>query len=123
MPRAKTPADARPRRSPCPVACALDLVGDRWTLLVVRDLLAGPRTYKALQEGPEGIPTNILAERLKRLVEAGIADRRLYQDRPPRYEYRLTKKGRELEPVLAALARWGNRHIPGTRKVRGRPLR
>jgi len=104
-------ADAR---SPCPVACSLDLLGDKWTLLVVRDLLLGKKTYTEFQNSPEGIPTNILAERLKRLQAAGIIDKSEYQQRPVRYAYRLTEKGRDLQPVLLAMIDWGNKHIPGT---------
>ena len=101
-------------RSPCPVACSLDLLGDKWTLLVVRDLLLGKTTYTEFQQSPEGIPTNILAERLKRLLAAGIIEKSRYQERPVRYAYHLTGKGRDLGPVLSALIDWGNRHIPGT---------
>ena len=101
-------------RSPCPVACSLDLLGDKWTLLVVRDLLLGKKTYSEFQKSPEGIPTNILAERLKRLQAAGIIDKTEYQQRPVRYAYRLTEKGRDLQPVLLAMIDWGNKHIPGT---------
>ena len=101
-------------RSPCPVACSLDLLGDKWTLLVVRDLLLGKTTYTEFQQSPEGIPTNILAERLKRLLAAGIVEKSPYQERPVRYAYHLTEKGRDLGPVLSALVDWGNRHIPGT---------
>ena len=101
-------------RSPCPVACTLDLLGDKWTLLVVRDLLLGKATYSEFQQSPEQIPTNILAERLKRLQAAGIVTRERYQERPVRYHYLLTDKGRDLYPVLSAMIDWGNRHIPGT---------
>jgi DNA-binding HxlR family transcriptional regulator len=101
-------------RSPCPVACSLDLMGDKWTLLVVRDLLLGKTTYTGFQRSPEGIPTNILAERLKRLQAAGIIEKSQYQERPVRYAYRLTEKGRDLQPVLLAMIDWGNKHIPGT---------
>ena len=101
-------------RSSCPVACSLDLLGDKWTLLVVRDLLLGKTTYTEFQKSPEGIPTNILAERLKRLLAAGIVEKSRYQERPVRYAYHLTEKGRDLGPVLSALVDWGNRHIPGT---------
>ena len=101
-------------RSPCPVACSLDLLGDKWTLLVVRDLLLGKTTYTEFQNSPEGIPTNILAERLKRLQAAGIIEKARYQERPVRYAYHLTAKGRDLRPVLAAMIDWGNKHIPGT---------
>jgi len=101
-------------RSPCPVACSLDLLGDKWTLLVVRDLLLGKTTYTEFQKSPEGIPTNILAERLKRLQAAGIIEKSRYQERPVRYGYHLTGKGRDLQPVLLAMIDWGNKHIPGT---------
>ena len=88
--------------------------GEKWTLLVVRDLLLGKTTYTGFRESPEGIPTNILAERLKRLLAAGIIVKSRYQDRPARYAYRLTEKGRDLAPVLSAMIDWGNRYIPGT---------
>jgi DNA-binding HxlR family transcriptional regulator len=101
-------------RSPCPVACSLDLLGDKWTLLVVRDLLLGKTTYTEFHKSPEGIPTNILAERLKRLQAAGILEKSQYQERPVRYAYHLTAKGRDLQPVLLAMIDWGNKHIPGT---------
>jgi DNA-binding HxlR family transcriptional regulator len=102
------------RRSACPAACALDIAGDRWTLLIVRDLLRGRDTYGALASAGEGIPTNILADRLKRMEASGLIKAAPYQDRPVRYRYQLTAKGRELETVLAALARWGKRHIRNT---------
>lgn len=101
-------------RSPCPVACSLDLLGDKWTLLVVRDLLLGKTTYSEFQKSPEGIPTNILAERLKRLLAAGIIEKSRYQERPKRYAYHLTEKGRDLREVLSAMIDWGNKYIPGT---------
>ena len=100
------------RRSPCPISCALDLLGDRWTLLVIRDLFRGMTRYGEFAAGPEGIPTNILAERLKRLEEAGIISSEPYQENPPRYAYKLTTKGRDLKPVLFALGRWSVRHVP-----------
>lgn len=102
------------RRSACPAACALDIAGDRWTLLIVRDLLRGRDTYGALAAAGEGIPTNILADRLKRMEESGLIKAVPYQDRPVRYRYVLTAKGRDLETALAALARWGRRHVKGT---------
>ena len=101
-------------RSACPVACSLDLLGDKWTLLVVRDLLLGKTTYTEFQKSPEGIPTNILAERLKRLQAAGIIEKSRYQERPVRYAYQLTTKGRDLLPVLSAMIDWGNKYVPGT---------
>ena len=111
------------RRSSCPVACTLDLIGDRWSLILVRDLLLrGPRRYGDLLAAPEGIPTNILSERLKRLAAAGLVEARAYSDRPPRSEYALTERGRALGPVLRAVAEWGLRHVPGTRPPPGLPV-
>jgi DNA-binding HxlR family transcriptional regulator len=101
-------------RSLCAVANSLDIVGDKWSLLVVRDLLHGKRTYGALVSSPERIPTNILAERLTRLESAGILIRTPYQQRPVRHEYSLTPKGRALGDVLLAFVRWGKQHIAGT---------
>src|SRR3954468_20070505 len=102
-------------RSTCPVAGTLDLIGDKWTLLVVRDLLRGRRRYGDLAASAERIPTNILADRLRRLEQAGLVERRLYSERPPRYEYRLTATGKELAPAVRSLAEWGLRHVAGTR--------
>jgi DNA-binding HxlR family transcriptional regulator len=104
-------------RSPCAVACTLDLVGDKWSLLVVRDLLRGNVTYGELQNSPEGIPSNILADRLKRLEEAGLVAKSAYQEHPVRFAYELTEKGKGLREVLLALVRWGKKHIPGTRTL------
>jgi DNA-binding HxlR family transcriptional regulator len=101
-------------RSPCAVACTLDLVGDKWSLLVVRDLLRGHLTYGDLQNSPEGIPTNILADRLRRLEQAGLVGKSAYHEHPVRYVYGLTEKGKALSDVLGALVRWGKKHIPGT---------
>ena len=103
------------RRSPCPVANTLDLVGDKWTLLIIRDMRHGKRTYGELADSPEGIPTNILADRLKRLEDAGIIERTAYQERPARYAYTLSTKGKDMGELLGALVRWGKKHIPGTR--------
>lgn len=102
-------------RTTCSIASVLDLLGDKWSLLVVRDLFRGSRRFKDLAASPEGIATNILTERLKRLEAQGIVERVRYQERPPRDEYRLTAKGRELEPVLLACVRWGRKHLPHTR--------
>src|SRR5215469_15459846 len=101
-------------RSPCAIANSLDIVGDKWSLLVVRDLLHGKRTYGELANSPEHIPTNILAERLKRLEAAGVISSAPYQQRPVRYAYTLTAKGSALGDVLLAFVRWGKQHIPGT---------
>src|SRR5947207_7815954 len=107
------------RRSACPVACTLDVVGDRWTLLVIRDLLVGKKRYGDFLASPEKIPTNILADRLKRLEQEGLVRGVPYSEHPPRVEYHLTPKGRELGRAVEALATWGLRHLPGTaRNVR-----
>jgi DNA-binding HxlR family transcriptional regulator len=116
--------DAAPARTPrpfarshCPVANTLDLVGDRWSLLVIRDMLHGKRTYGELLASPEGIPTNILADRLRRLEAAGVIVSSVYQERPVRRAYALSEKGRALGDIVLALMRWGKRHIPGTRTL------
>lgn len=101
-------------RSTCPIANVLDIVGDKWSLLIVRDLLlSGKHRYGELQASPEAIPTNILADRLKRLEAAGIIKKQLYQYKPPRAEYFITSKGAELGAILDAMALWGQKHIPG----------
>jgi len=102
------------KRSDCPAACALDLLGDRWTMLIVRDLLRGRDTYGKLAASDEGIPTNILADRLKKMEQTGLIEARPYQERPLRYAYALTGKGKDLGAVLEALARWGKKHVKGT---------
>lgn len=101
-------------RSNCPIAVTLDLIGDRWTLVILRDLLIGKKRYSEFLSSPERITTNILANRLDRIVEAGLATREAYQDRPKRFEYRLTAKGRDLHPVLQDMSRWANRYYPET---------
>lgn len=105
---------SRLRRSLCPISGILDIVGDKWTLLVVRDLFLNRRRYADFLASPEHIPTNILADRLKRLEQAGLVKRELYQENPPRAEYFLTRKGADLLPVLRAMREWGKLHIPGT---------
>lgn len=113
--RKRTSAETQCKRSVCPIANALDLVGDKWTLLVVRDLLfMGKRLYGELIRSPEGIPSNLLADRLKRLEEAGLVTKAPYQHNPVRHQYRLTPKGADLLPVLKEIIRWANKHIPGT---------
>jgi DNA-binding HxlR family transcriptional regulator len=108
-------APSMPRASlaalPCSIARTLDLVGEWWTLLIIRDALFGARRFDDFKA--TGIADNILAARLKRLVENGIFERQLYQQRPPRYEYLLTDKGRQLAPVLAALRQWGGSWTSG----------
>jgi DNA-binding HxlR family transcriptional regulator len=100
-------------RSPCPVSSALDLVGDKWSLVVLRTMFAGRHRFGELLDIPERISTNILADRLARLEEAGIVSKRLYQESPDRFEYHLTRAGADFLPVLQALADWSTKHIPG----------
>jgi len=95
----------------CPVAKSLELVGDRWTLLLVRDLLRGARRFQDFQQSLTGIPPNILSDRLKLMEEHGLVTRQFYSEHPPRAEYALTDKGRELGMVVGALAAWGSRHV------------
>jgi DNA-binding HxlR family transcriptional regulator len=95
----------------CPVAKTLELVGDRWTLLIVRDLLAGTRRFQDLQKSLPGIAPNILSDRIKLMEEHGLITRRFYSEHPPRAEYELTAKGKELATVVGALAAWGSRHV------------
>lgn len=111
----------------CPVAQTLDIIGDRWTLLIVRDLLQGRHRFQDLLKAQEGLAPNVLSERLKRLEEHGIVSREFYNDHPPRAEYHLTRKGSELGLVLGALATWGNRYMTEATQVIhdecGAPLR
>ncbi len=116
--KTKTQKQAQFGRSACPVANTLDIVGDKWTLLIIRDMRYGKRTYGELADSPEGIPTNILADRLKRLESADIILRTAYQERPARYAYTLTKKGEDLGELLLALVNWGKKHIPGTKTLK-----
>jgi len=102
------------RRSICPVACALDLVGDRWTLLVVRDLFAGKNRFQEFSASPERIATNILAERLRRLVEHDFVTTEPLAERAGAVSYHLTPRGAALLPILEAIRDFGLAHIPGT---------
>ena len=105
------------QRSACPVACALDIIGDKWTMLVIRDMLRGKSRFSEFMESEEGIKTNILTDRLKRLEQAGLVTKHPYQTNPPRFEYQLTDTGKDVWPVIKAIIQWSNRNIPGTRKV------
>jgi len=98
-------------RSPCPVSNTLDILGDKWTLLIIRDAFAGKKTYSEFQASPESIPTNILAERLKRLVAYDILRKVPYQQHPVRFSYELTDKGRALGPILKEVVKWGEKYI------------
>jgi DNA-binding HxlR family transcriptional regulator len=101
---------SRPYGQACPVAKTLELVGERWTLLVVRDLLGGPRRFQDLQESLPGVAPNMLSARLKRMEAHGLIRRSFYSDHPPRASYELTDRGRELGMVVSAMAAWGSRH-------------
>ena len=96
----------------CPVARTLDLVGERWTILLLRDLLLqGPRRFQDFQSSLPGVAPNILSARLKAMEENGLIRRQLYSDRPPRVEYLLTDKGKSLGPVVKAMRDWGTKHL------------
>ena len=95
----------------CPIARSLDVIGDRWTILILRDLVRqGPRKFQDFERSLRRISPNTLSMRLKRLEEAGIVERRFYEQHPPRAEYVLTHIGDKLRPVLKALFEWGERH-------------
>jgi DNA-binding HxlR family transcriptional regulator len=94
----------------CSIARALEVVGERWTLLIVRDAFLGRRRFDEFQASL-GIARNVLADRLGRLVDEGILERVRYSERPERYEYHLTPKGRELNIALAGLRQWGDKHL------------
>jgi len=113
--KAKRDYPKEERRSPCPVACGLDLLGDRWTLLVVRDLLLGRSRFKDFEASPEGIPTNLLADRLARLLAWGVVEQVPAGPGARHQAYRLTVKGEALRPVVMALRDWGLAWEPGTR--------
>ena len=107
----------KPKRSPCPLASALDIIGDKWTLLVVRDLLAGKTAYSEFLESPEKISTNILAARLKLLESQKLIKRSHNNPRTGKAVYQLTPKGESLYSVLNTVANWGLDNIAGTRKL------
>ncbi len=96
---------------PCPVAKSLEFLGERWTLLLVRDLLRGPKKFQDFQASLPGVAPGVLSHRLKVLEDNGIVERQLYSEHPPRAEYSLTARGLELRPVVRALAIWGAKHL------------
>ena len=116
MPKITKPQTAAmtARRSPCPVACSLDLFGDKWTLLVVRDLVLGRNRFKDFTASPEGIPTNILSDRLERLLDGDVIRQIPAADGSKRLAYELTDKGIALRPILRAMREWGLKWEPGT---------
>lgn len=106
---ATSPAPSTPRT--CSIASALEVIGERWTLLVLREINYGVHRFDAIQRN-SGAPRALVDKRLKTLVGAGIVERRQYSDRPPRYEYHPTEAGDELRPVLTLLNSWGTRWLP-----------
>jgi DNA-binding HxlR family transcriptional regulator len=95
----------------CPIARTLGVVGDTWTILILRDLVVGgARKFQDFERSLKGISPTTLSARLKRLEEAGIVERRFYEQHPPRAEYLLTDRGKDLRPVLRALLDWGQRN-------------
>jgi DNA-binding HxlR family transcriptional regulator len=97
----------------CSIARSLEILGERWTLLIIRDVFNGRRRFDQLQDGL-GVARNVLANRLSLLMDEGILEKRAYQQRPTRFEYRLTEKGIDLWPVLMAMLEWGDRYVSGS---------
>ncbi|HLQ34489.1 MAG TPA: winged helix-turn-helix transcriptional regulator [Chloroflexota bacterium] len=95
----------------CPIARTLDLLGDKWTLLIVRELLRGKRRFRDIEAGLPGIPPNLLSDRLKVLEQASIVTREYFRELPPRVEYELTERGASLSPLLESMAEWGMQHM------------
>jgi len=107
------------RRSDCAVACTLDIIGDRWTLLVVRDLLRGSRYFDDFLRSPEGIATNVLAARLRALCEQGLVEKTPDPSDRRRYTYQLSDDGLRLRELLGSIAAWGLKNLPGTKIMGG----
>lgn len=96
---------------PCNIAQTLNVIGDKWTLLILRQLMIGHKTYKEIQEGLEGIPSNLLSGRLKSLEGDKLITAELYQNHPPRYQYLLTESGVDLADIFYSLLIWGEKHV------------
>jgi len=101
-------------RSGCPIATTLDIIGDRWTLVILRDMLNDKCRFSQFLDSPEKITTNVLTDRLALMERAGLVKRTAYQLHPKRFEYTLTQKGKALLPVVQEMCRWANRFVPGT---------
>lgn len=101
-------------RSGCPISTTLEIVGDRWTLILIRDMLCGKKRYGDFLESPEKITTNILASRLSVMERRGLVKKELYNEHPKRFEYLLTPKGQALRPIVQSMCIWANNHVPGT---------
>lgn len=103
-----------PHRSSCPIARSLDILGDKWTLVIMRDVLFFDRkTFADFERSGESIPTNLLADRLKKLVALGLLKKILYQEHPNRYHYAPTESGMEIKPILESLVQFGVKHLDG----------
>ncbi len=100
----------------CPVARAMSVIGDRWTLLIVRDCFLGKSRFEEFQKSL-GVTRHVLSDRLKRLVELGVLERNAYSERPLRYAYSLSDKGRDFAPALIGLKDWGKKHMPVRREA------
>lgn len=102
-------------RSTCPIACTLDLIGDRWTLLIIRDMMFFKKQrFEEFLESPEGISTNILSDRLRKLEELDLIEKQPYSNHSRRMNYQLTEKGDSLRPVLKSMIKWGLANLPET---------
>jgi DNA-binding HxlR family transcriptional regulator len=122
MPTAKprvsgSSSKAGPQRSPCPVSCCLDLFGDKWSLLIVRDMGLGRSRFREFVASPERIPTNILSDRLEKLCQAEVVQKVPAEDGTKRMAYQLTPKGKALRPVILAMKNWGLRWQEGTQAL------
>jgi DNA-binding HxlR family transcriptional regulator len=104
-------ARTQPYAQDCPIARTLDLIGDRWTLLIIRDLFIGRNRFNEFRQSTPRVSPRLLSERLKRLEEEGIVERVLLDGHPPRAKYRLTPKGRSIFPVLFAIGAWGFEYL------------
>ncbi|MED0658976.1 helix-turn-helix domain-containing protein [Bacillus smithii] len=96
---------------PCNIAQSLNIIGDRWTLLIIHEILLGHNTFSEIRKALKGISSNLLSDRLKYLEESGLITSTLYSEHPPRYKYMLTESGQDLEMVFNALILWGRRHL------------
>lgn len=104
-------AKTRPYDQACPIARTLDIIGDRWTLLIIRDLFVGVTRFNQFLESSQGLPPKVLSTRLRKLQDHGIVERRIYSEHPLRAEYQLTDFGRTLFPVIKAIGLWGFDHM------------
>ncbi len=99
-------------RSGCPIALTLDVIGDRWTLIILRDMIGGKKRFSEFRDSPEKIASNILTDRLALMEEAGLVEKRKYSNHARRFEYHLTEMGKGLQPVMQQMCIWGNKHFP-----------